>query len=104
MTIQHTPGPWKVEAEDGQHLYHKHRYITAGEDDTDAWEIVARVSDAQNQEANSRLIAAAPELLDVVKMALLNCCIDNHAGADDFTCVFCNAARAVIAKATGETK
>ena len=69
-TDKFTPGPRKVEAEDGPHLYHKHRYITAGEDDTDAWEIVARVSDAQNQEANSRLIAAAPDLLDALTAIL----------------------------------
>jgi len=41
-------------------------------------------------------------LLAVVKEALQNCSIDNHAGADDFMCHFCNKARVVLAAAKGE--
>jgi hypothetical protein len=31
--------------------------------------------------------------------ALMNCSIDNHGGADDFECAFCNKARALLAGA-----
>jgi len=67
---QHTPGPWNVEADqENAHLHpcYQYRFITAGNEDGGTWEIVARMPDAPNQEANARLIAAAPELLAALK-------------------------------------
>lgn len=69
----HTPGPWKVEADQEKaHLHpcYLHRFVTAGDEDSNTWEIVARMPDAPNQEANARLIAAAPELLEALENTL----------------------------------
>ena len=58
---KHTPGPWKAESAAGQH-------------DTAGWmvlgrsRLVASVSNLwEDAEANARLIAAAPELLEALK-------------------------------------
>ncbi len=74
MDQQHTPGHWKVEADEEKarlHPCYLHRFVTAGDEESGTWEIVARMSDAPNQEANARLIAAAPELLKALETTLL---------------------------------
>lgn len=56
---KHTPGPWRAE-------------VNAMGDKLCIWSgayPVAIVRDAHEQSANARLIAAAPELLEVLKMA-----------------------------------
>lgn len=93
MSAQHTPGPWWLQA-DGAGWYvectpergHSVAYVRAeaGEDDPDT-------PDAE-KEANARLIAAAPELLEALRGVLRV--------ADRATVEF-DAARAAIAKATG---
>lgn len=77
---QPTPGPWHVQPDPqwaGKHPYHDHRFITCGNPDMtdDNWlhdpesYIIAAMRDCQNQEANARLIAAAPALLATCKAA-----------------------------------
>lgn len=51
----------------------------------------------QQQEANARLISAAPEILE----ALTNLCADESVRNGDVPCSLYDAARAAIAKATG---
>lgn len=81
--IKHTPGPWNVNDERG---IDGNIYIE------DALGVVAIVTD----EANARLIAAAPELLEVAQGIL----------ADDMLqylpAEYVSKVRAAIAKATGE--
>lgn len=94
---KHTPGPWWLQA-DGVGWYvectpergHSVAYVRAEveEDDPDT-------PDAE-KEANARLIAAAPDLLDALKELLDQ---DEH-GEDEIWVR--NKARAAIAKATGE--
>lgn len=86
---QPTPGPWHVLADPvwkGKHPCHDARFITTSTDvevhldDTGTehgWRfddpdstIVATMPDAPNQQANARLIAAAPALLAACKAAL----------------------------------
>lgn len=61
--IKHTPGPWIVD---------RHPFVS-----TQDGEIIAKVrapwngeATEENEEANRRLIAAAPELLEACRMAL----------------------------------
>lgn len=85
---KHTPGPWCVEGVGIRAL------VRAGTSGV----IVAvrhRLS-AQENEANARLIAAAPELLEALENILSNC-LDS----DGLSRAYENA-RAAIAKATGE--
>lgn len=94
MNAQHTPGPWRYEYDDNGFFE-----ITS--------EVIARrVAFTQRQgdtdEANARLIAAAPELLDVMHWWLQqmadDACDDMGKLLDDMS----KKARAAIAKATGE--
>ena len=63
MNTQHTPGPWTVA---GRDVVGK-----LGEMDTCIAECFNHSSmDRHNAEANARLIAAAPELLEAVKISL----------------------------------
>lgn len=97
---QHTPGPWSVEADEKNvHLHpcYQHRFITAGNEDSGTWEIVARMPDAPNQEANARLIAAAPELLYALETILATCGVR----IDDPRCKHFDAGQAAVTKALG---
>lgn len=78
-----TPGSWFVGGNEGNKLS-----VNA-----DSY-FVALVDEGDSQEANARLIAAAPELLEALQ--------DLQAR----TCIYVNTskAEAAIAKATGETK
>ena len=78
-----TPGPWIVGGKEGNKLS-----VNA-----DPY-FVALVDDGDSQEANARLIAAAPELLEAL--------LDLEARA----CVYVNTSKAkdAITKALGESK
>ena len=85
-TAKHTPGPW---------------YATtmgkAGWVDVFAHGVDIPIASTrhQDQEANARLIAAAPELLEALQSVLDNC-LDSEG-----LCTAHAKARAAIAKATG---
>lgn len=105
---KHTPGPWAIEdpmgAKDGLTI------VQAGLDAYE-WEFIAMVCQSdfvdgdhmgrqrfispKEQEANARLIAAAPDLLEVAK--LLVSWLDEEDGAHKL----CDKARAAIRKAEG---
>ena len=85
METKHTPGPWAIDGEGTNAM-------VRGADLT----IVAvrhRLT-GPTHEANARLIAAAPELLEALESILSDAC-DNGA--------YWDKARAAIAKARGET-
>jgi hypothetical protein len=89
---KHTPGPWK---------FHKQArtiaIFTASNADTVASVPISQIVDNTRREADARLIAAAPELLEALKAALY---------LGDFRSEAAQLAWAkaldVIAKATGE--
>ena len=90
MNTKHTPGPWTI---DGKNIKH---YTDNG------FTKVARVGDymaARNDEANARLIAAAPELLEAA-IAYVQADKD---GNNTRSRIAMKQLRAAIAKATGET-
>jgi hypothetical protein len=97
---EHTPGPWR--ADDVRYQRDFRTFVNVGEE---PFGFIAAVSaDPQHPEtinANARLIAAAPELLE----ALINCADQAEIamraeGGEGFWAV--EAARAAIAKATGK--
>ena len=86
-----TAGPWAVQPEPWEGIKGPHRMIGAGGVTSIA---AAFGHDAREQEANARLIAAAPELL-----ALLRATVEGYEG--DTGCV-CAEARALLARVQGE--
>jgi len=94
--MSHTPGPWKLQLQAGARMvisptgYH-------GKPSTICY--CWPVSDEYGETANARLIAAAPDLLEVLKR--LVDLEDRHAGFFTLDQII-NAARAVIAKAEGK--
>ncbi len=93
--MKHTPGPWRV----GTLLEGPTLYIT-GADDATVASLRLHTADGKDKtrQANARLIAAAPELLDV----LINLADEVEAMHRDYPPVMLEYARAAIAKATGE--
>lgn len=94
MTTQHTPGPWTTDEDDHDAPYQDIK-IKAGNHRTvcTVWIDDAPVRDFNaEQQANARLIAAAPELLEALQVIA--------AGNTD-TDVMVDIARAAIAKAEG---
>ena len=92
MTTKHTPGPWTLDDRGCKYIVHKpgDGYITR-----DICRMDSSTMAAFAQEANARLIAAAPDLLNAVLLLLGN--PDNRISSADV-----NAARAAITKATGD--
>lgn len=105
---KHTPGPWKMRNRTGNHDWNNWRI--AAEDGPGRVGGICRLDESltgEESEANARLIAAAPELLEA-----LDDCITN----ENATCIVQNdvaymirrfkainqICRAAIAKATGE--
>lgn len=98
---KHTPGPWMVRATKGAGWPTQVGYAIDFNADQE------QVVDFVYEEADARLIAAAPELLEALEYALpyLEACVPrprngiNADGSVDVNCV--DRARAAIAKATG---
>jgi hypothetical protein len=119
MSTQHTPGPWKVMADPikaGRDPFHDYRYIATSDTMVDFSDVDALSTDEQNekewtlesgelicamrdcvgtQQANARLIASAPELLNLVVNVLPAMVKIDPEGQ------WVKDARAAIAKATG---
>jgi len=94
----YTPGPWRV-ATKGPGLLGIYA-------DASASDLIAGIASADNQEANARLMAAAPDLLAALEVALNDFDTWGEVWQSDdddgvnFPAV--NAIRAAIAKARGE--
>ena len=111
-----TPGPWQWTEDmrdegnallgaNGAYVFYGDN-ICEGLSNDDGW--AARIGGThsdEESEANARLIAAAPELLEALqsviaeKAPVYHDCLDNG----EAECIWC-VARTVIAKALGETK
>ena len=97
MSTQHTPGPWAVGSKSG-HI-----------ETANAWRMSIAICynkdskadgvSKEEFEANARLIAAAPELLEA-----LNTWLKQYSAEEYEDCPEVVQTRAAIAKATGETK
>ena len=101
---KHTPGPWAAESEGS---------IVAVESGRDAGRVIVELARADGRsvggtkamdaamEANARLIAAAPELLEALQA--LEWAVDGVAYIQEEYAEQVAKARAAIAKATGST-
>jgi hypothetical protein len=89
MSTQHTPGPWKTNGDP---------YVSTA----DGKRSIAFCDTRHGHEdrANARLIAAAPELLEALKVF---CSLGRADSSTDWNVAFNEGAKA-IAKATGEIK
>jgi len=95
MGAKHTDGPWAFECGD-----HSHRYVhvTDADDRTVHYKYAAAgPNEAARDEANARLIASAPDLLEALQSL-----VANLAEGDFISETRIDAARAAIARATGE--
>ena len=99
MTTKHTPGPWYV----GSGTYEgRNIYSVASVTDDEGFTYQPIVASAEDDgidcwDANARLIAAAPALLEALKWMVLR---TEGGEYPDGKCL--EDARAAIAKATGE--
>ena len=96
MTTKHTPGPWeKADGTDGITRgirgWHGPEMVNVIN-----WNGISRATSVTGQ-ANARLIAAAPDLLEALQWVVLR---TEEGGYPDGKCL--EEARAAIAKATGE--
>lgn len=101
-----TPGPWRVSEKRGDLIDIRHENNEPGAMSLNLAQVIARQSWLKEAEANARLIAAAPELLEALQNLIVS--YDNfreRAGRNgDPENPLMIDARAAIAKATGETK
>ena len=92
MSTKHTPGPWRVS------------YTNFSEVQADNGALIAKcdkLNGLVNLQANARLIAAAPELLQELKN-IANAKTAEWDDPTDFEAWAKSRARAAIAKATGK--
>jgi hypothetical protein len=104
MGAKHTPGPWSIDRTGERHGQRPYG-ISAGKRGPTPKNIVnwggVAAPASQESEANARLIASAPDLLEACQTALAYC---EHLQSSMFGVEPTHAAelRAAIAKATGE--
>lgn len=103
MSAKHTPGPWKATCRDMTY-----KGGDWSEDEFLQWEVEgprAPFGRGDFFQADARLIAAAPDLLEALHAMLSHTAmLDPSQGFDGFDHSAVNQARAAIAKAEGERK
>jgi hypothetical protein len=101
--MSHTPGPWTIEQESGNE---GEAEVIVSDKRTICWtadtwsDAEGEASITEEDRANGRLIAAAPELLAALK-ALVDAQVCRDDGKD---CAICEDAYAAIAKAEGRNQ
>ena len=98
---KHTPGPWHIGSGNGEGSIFADSGRTRLEiGGTTLYPIcqVNRKWEDEEDEANARLIAAAPNMLKALKCCIRELSVQH---APDCSCIACNTTRAVIASATG---
>lgn len=96
----HTPGPWFTSRPHGT------IYIEARLRGSTLQEVAAvgPTEAPEQQEANARLVAAAPELLEALQLLEAEMVLSGNAGSEDYGWKpAIEKTRAAIAKATGAT-
>lgn len=103
--MAHTPGPWQAECASANGRAVEWFVRRDGDDVSIACDICDPTTEAHTiSEENARLIAAAPELLEALKL-LLSLDDAHQRGDDDCdVCAEVQAARNAIAKATGDAR
>lgn len=100
MKTQHTPGPWGIEQTDSSNWIGRMRRDGVKVDEivtsTDRFNLTPEAT-ARN-DANARLIAAAPEMLEALRHVFDLCCTEGADCGD----IDGDKIRSAIARATGE--
>jgi hypothetical protein len=100
MTAQHTPGPWSQIPQSTGGPIIAHKYETGNQLNPIGLRLVgltmARKDSLKEDEANARLMAAAPDLLSALRMVL-----DDPSSLDGRPRTY-EAVRAAIKKAEGD--
>ncbi len=92
--VTHTPGPWVVK--------HDEKGLPFIGVKSDPWTYNGTIASVDTSEKDARLIAAAPEMLEMCK--LLEECMETIDGKDGYDASYELAkVRAVLAKVEGET-
>lgn len=99
-----TPGPWRVSEKRGDLIDIRHENNEPGAMSLNLAQVVARQSWLKEAEANARLIAAAPELLEALQDVISTWVDEDMADITDAEEQSLIKALAAINKATGETK
>lgn len=104
MEAKHTPGPWVMDDAQPGDLF---RHVLHGNGDSFGYICRISTNGNANADADARLIAAAPELLEALQAVLRSFPTDGDMHAAgweqteiDLACRDYEAARAAIAKAT----
>lgn len=95
-----TQGAWRVSEKHGEYIYIRHDNNEPGAMSLNLAKVVARQSWVKEAEANAKLIAAAPELLDALQKALQH--VRNQATVDTAAFYMLEKMHGAIAKALGE--
>lgn len=95
-----TPGAWRVSEKHGEYIDIRHNNDEPGAISLNLAKVVARQSWVKEAEANAKLIAAAPELLDALQKALPH--VRNQATVDTAAFYMLEKMHGAIAKALGE--
>lgn len=104
MSTQHTPGPWHVEK---QRAPNGGVFYDVTEENRQAHDRIAMVGpwtasrDGYEAESNARLIAAAPELLAMLRAYAADCICQHDSIRHPDGCGACEDARELIARAGG---
>jgi hypothetical protein len=91
--MNHATGPWVVRETQDDELYEVYR--------EEGGELIAFAADTADQRANARLIAAAPELLEVLREVALGCERRLRKGKDQADLETLRLCRSAITKAEG---
>lgn len=105
MKAKHTPGPWTIR----DYQDHSGNGVEVAQADSRLYIVRDIMGNTIAQsDANTRLIAAAPELLEALRGALVafeqaySALPDDSPAQDHFMACYIEPARAAIARATGE--
>ena len=101
MVTKHTPGPWVADDNEGFSMWKIYSRMSPSGSWVQGPCVAKVIGDSAEADANARLIAAAPELLEALEKAL-----DALGGNDPYDLGYddsiCGYIRAAIAKAKGE--
>jgi len=97
MNTQHTPGPWQTDRNNVHAAQIATIHGCTNSDWVEIWSPAAFAASEETQEANARLIAAAPELLEALDRIADMCAAPPNFSDKTIQDIAC----AAIAKATG---
>ena len=99
---KHTPGPWVADDNEGFSMWKIYSRMSPSGSGVQGSRVADVIGDSAEADANAALIAAAPELLEALRLLLAECEHQAWIGNMPDDRVEFGIARAAIAKAKGE--